>query len=98
MLRHTPKIKLRCLFAGKNQLHPSGFPWDIAKIFYILGALGMPGYAHLKYYYQLVESFLVYKEAKNQLHPLRFHGDIAKLCKLIILGTLLVPAYAYPIW
>ena len=50
----------------------------------VLGTLGMPGYAHLKWYYQLVENFRVYLQAKNQLYPPRFSGDIAKICKLIL--------------
>ena len=39
---------------AKNQLHPSCFSGDIAKICkLILGTLGMPGYTHPKWYYQL---------------------------------------------
>ena len=61
-------------------------------ILVILGTLRMPRYVHLKYNYQPVESFPVCKHAKNQLHPARFHGDIAKIYKLLILGTLGMPA------
>ena len=52
----------------------------------------MPGYAHPKWYYQLVENFPVHLQAKYQLDPPRFTGDIAKICKLFILGTLDMPS------
>ena len=54
----------------------------------------MPGYAHPKRYYQLVEN-LIYMLAKNQFHPPCFSKDIAKIWK-IILGTLGVPDYTHP--
>ena len=38
----------------------------------ILGALGMPGYANPKWYYQLVENVRVYLQAKNQLQSYAF--------------------------
>ena len=57
----------------------------------------MPGYAHLKWYYQLVENFRVYLQAKNQLYPPRFSGDIAKICKLI-LDASGMPTYAHSKW
>ena len=41
---------------------------------YVLGTLCMPGYAHPKWYYQLVENFCVYLNAKKQLHPPCFSG------------------------
>ena len=47
-----------------------------------LGTLSMPGYAHPKRCYQLVENFRVYLLAKSQPHPLRFSGDIAKILKI----------------
>ena len=43
-----------------NQLHPSHlFSLRYCKLV-ILGTLGMPGYAHPKRYYQLLENFYVY--------------------------------------
>ena len=60
----------------------------------------MPGYAHPKRYYQLVENLiylikLIYMKEKNQFHPPCFSKDIAKIWK-IILGTLGVPDYTHP--
>ena len=43
-----------------------------------LGTLGMRGFAHPKWYYQLVEKFRVYLQTKTHLHPPRFSGDISK--------------------
>ena len=54
--------------------------------FVILGTLGMPGYAHPKWYYRLVENFRVYLQTKIQLHPLRFGWDIAKLFQTYYFG------------
>ena len=53
----------------KNQLHPLSFPGEITTILQlvILGTLGMPGYAHPKWYYELVEKPCVYQQGKNQL-------------------------------
>ena len=44
--------------------------WDIGKILQkcYLGILGMPGFAHPKWYYQLVENFCVDLQAKKKLH------------------------------
>ena len=56
----------------------------------VSGTLGMPGYAHPNWYYQLVETFCVYLQAENQFHTPCFSGDTAKICKLI-LGSLGVP-------
>ena len=64
----------------------------------VLGTLGMPGYASIKWYYQLVENFCVYLQAKNQVHPLCFSGDIAKICELLILSTLGMPGCVHPNW
>ena len=79
---------------AKNQLHPSRFSWDIAKICKLvaLGTLGMSCYTHPKGYYQ----FGVYLQAKNQLHLPSFFWDIAKICKLLILGTLGMHGYKHP--
>ena len=53
----------------------------------ILGTLGIPGYAHSKWYYQFVKNFHVYLQVENQPHHQYFSGNIAKICKLLILGT-----------
>ena len=101
-------IKTIVLFVGnlhaprhaKNQLHHS----LLCKILrrnsklVILGTLGMSGFAHLKWYYQLIENFCVYLQAKKQLHHPRFSGDIVKICKLLILDTLGKPGCASPKW
>ena len=63
-----------------------------------MSTLDITGYAHTKWYYQLVENFCVYLQAKNQLHPPLFSGDIAKICKLLIFGTLGIPGYTNPTW
>ena len=56
---------------AKNQLRPSGFPWDVAKILQTsyFGYFGLPGYPHSKWYYQVLEDFHIYLQAKNELHP-----------------------------
>ena len=64
----------------------------------ILATLGMPAYAHAKWYYQLVENFCVYLQAKNQFHPSCFSGDTTKIWKFLNLGTLDMPGYAHPEW
>ena len=51
----------------------------------VLGTLGMPGYAHLNWYYQFEEIIYVYLQGKISISC--FYGDTAKICKLI-LGTL----------
>ena len=38
----------------------------------MLGTLGKPGSAHLKWYYHLAETFCISLQAKNQLHLLCF--------------------------
>ena len=49
----------------------------------VLGTLGIPGYVHPNWYYQLVETFMFISAGeKNQIHPPCFSGDIAKICKL----------------
>ena len=48
----------------------------------VLQTLGMLGYVHPKWYYQLVKNSRIYMQANNQLHPPYFSGDIAKVCKL----------------
>ena len=49
----------------------------------VLGTLGIPGYVHPNWYYQLVETFVFISAGKkNQIHPPCFSGDIAKICKL----------------
>ena len=58
----------------------------------VLGTLGMPGYSHPKWYYQLVETSHVYLLAKNQIQYTRFSGNnILKSLQRyanFILGTL----------
>ena len=58
----------------------------------VLGALGMPGHAHPKWYYQFVENFCIYLQVKNQFHNPCFSGDTIKTCKLI-LGALGMSGY-----
>ena len=54
----------------------------------LLGFLGIPGYAHPKWCYQLVENFHVYLQTKNQLHHPHFFANVAKIWRLLILlGT-----------
>ena len=76
---------------------------------FIFGASGMPGYAHPKWYYQLVESFRIYLLDFSYLfiffylffvfiHSPRFTGDIAKICKILILGTLGMSGYGHAKW
>ena len=65
----------------------------------ILGTLGMPGFAHPKWYnQQLLENLCVDLQAKNKINHPYFSGDIAKICKLVILDTLCKPGYARPKW
>ena len=56
----------------------------------------MSGYAHLKWYNQILETFDVYLQANNQLYlslfPLRYCKDIAQC----YLGTL--PGHTHPKW
>ena len=54
---------------AENQLHPSYFLWDIEKIWQDcnLGTLGVPGFGHPNWDYQLVEYFHCYLHAKNKL-------------------------------
>ena len=52
----------------------------------ILRTLSMSGFAHPKWYYQLVEKFSVYQKAKNQLHSPCFSGDIPKMLQTCNLG------------
>ena len=76
---------------------------------FIFGASGMPGYAHPKWYYQLVESFRIYLLDFSYLfiffylffvfiHSPSFTGDIAKICKILILGTLGMSGYGHAKW
>ena len=44
----------------------------------------MTGYAHLKWYYEIIGNFRAYHQTKNQLHPPRFSGDITKISKFIL--------------
>ena len=64
---------------------------------FILGTLGVPGYVHPKWYYQLVENFNVYLQARKQLRRLCFSENIVKICKLLILDNLGKPGYTHPI-
>ena len=50
---------------AENQLHPSCFPWDIAKIFklVVFATFGLSGYGQPKWYYHLVEKLCVYLQA-----------------------------------
>ena len=61
---------------AKNQLHPSHLPWVIfyCKDYFklVLGTLGMPGYAHLKGYYQFVETVCLSVGKKSISSPLLF--------------------------
>ena len=54
---------------AKNQIHPSCFFGDIAKICKLLtlGTLGMLSNTNPKWYYQLVDNFGVYLDSKNTL-------------------------------
>ena len=76
---------------AKNQLHPPRFSGDIPKILWdipkilLLGTLSMPGYAHPKWYFQLVENLSVYQQVKIPLYPPLFSGDIAEIFKFVIL-------------
>ena len=77
---------LRRLSAGKKST--SSFTFYLTYLLQrsckpvVLGTLSMPGYAHYKWYYHLIENFYVYLQAKNQLHPPCFYGDIAKIWNL----------------
>ena len=42
----------------------------------MLGALDMPGHAHPKWYYQLVEDFDAYLHDKNKFYHLPLSWDI----------------------
>ena len=78
---HTPKRivslwrNLQHLSAGKTSTSFFTFSLINCKLA-VFGTLSMSGYAHPKWYYQLVESFCVYLQTKNQLHPSCFYGDI----------------------
>ena len=63
----------------------------------VLGALGMPGYAHSKRYYEFVENACVYLQPKVQIHTPCFSGYTAKICKLI-LDTLGISGYTQQKW
>ena len=103
---HTPKTivsiwrNFQCLSAGKkiNFIRISLEILERHCELVILGTLGMLGFAHTTWYYQLVENFRVYLQVKRQLHRPCFSGDIAKICKLFILDTLGKPGYAHPKW
>ena len=70
--KDTIKLKKIFLFIVKQKIKilTHVFQGDIAKIckLLILGTLGMPAYAHPKWYYQIVENFDVYLHAINTLH------------------------------
>ena len=70
--KDTTKLKKIFLFIVKQKIKilTHVFQGDIAKIckLLILGTLGMPAYAHPKWYYQIVENFDVYLHAINTLH------------------------------
>ena len=66
--------------------------------FAILGTLGMPSYAHPKWYYQVVENVCVYLRAKNQIHLPCFSGDTQNIYKFLNLCTLGMFDYAYSKW
>ena len=53
-----------CLSAGKKSTSPFPFFLRYCKLV-ILGTLGMPGYTHPKWYYQLVKNFCVYLQKIN---------------------------------
>ena len=63
----------------------------------VLGTLGMPGYAHPKWYYQLAENFVFISRQKINFPPHCFSGDTVKIYKLV-LGTLGMPGYTQPKW
>ena len=75
-------------------LSPSYFPWDIARIFVILGTWRMAGYAHLKLYYQFVKNLGIYFYAKNFIPHVFW--TIAKICEFLILGTLGMSGHTHP--
>ena len=82
---HTPKIIVSIWgniwrsSAGKKSTSSSYFSLVIfllqrsCKL--VLGTLGMPSYAHPKWYYQFIENVCVYLQVKNQLHPPCFSED-----------------------
>ena len=87
-------INLKTIFVfiwrQKTQVHSPRFSGDIAKLckLLILGTLGisgyvlaMPGYAHPKSQYKLVENFEVYFHTKNTLNNPLLSWD--KSCNLI---------------
>ena len=53
----------------------------------ILVTLGIPGYAHSKWFYHLVENLHVYLQVESQPHHQYFSRIITKICKHLILGA-----------
>ena len=62
----------------------------------ILDNLDMPGYTHLKWYYQFEKVFDVYLQIKNNF-PV-FLEILWRYCKLVILATLGNPGCIHPKW
>ena len=69
------------LSAGKNQLHSLCFPDILQRYckFVVLGTLGMPGYAHPKWYHQYEETFMFICRQKIISYPMLFR----KYCKVM---------------
>ena len=69
------------LSAGKNQLHSLRFPEILQRYckFVVLGTLGMPGYAHPKWYHQYEETFMFICRQKIISYPMLFW----KYCKVM---------------
>ena len=85
---------------AKNQLHPSCFPWVIAKILQTcyFGYFGHVWLRKPKLILLPCRKLLCLSamQPKSQLHPPHFSEDIAKICKILILGTLGIPGYTTP--
>ena len=97
---HTPKMIVsiwRNLW--KNQLHPSRFPWDIAKVLqsccfgYFWQSLLHTSKLILSICWKLSSLFV----GKVSASSTTFFGAIAKIWNLI-LGTLGMPGYAHLKW
>ena len=80
---------LWCLIAGKNQLHPSRFPWDIEKI---LQNCYFRCFRHtwlrtLKMILSTCRKLPRLSTGRRISYFYVFFSNIAKICKLLILGT-----------
>ena len=83
---------------AKNQLHPSRFPWDIARILQTcyFGYLGHAWLRTPRVTLSTCRKLSCFSAGKKSYSSSTFFSKIAKICKLIIFGISCMPGYAHP--